>query len=69
MSGIPSCSDVLAFDDLESRFGKDNAFTIVRTLEQFEGILEERVARLSGEQRLRNVFSLMKAGIRGQTQH
>jgi len=69
MSGVPSCSDVLVFGDLETRFGKDNAFAIVRTLEQFEGILEERVARLSGEQRLRNVFSLMKAGIRGQTQH
>ncbi|MDX2027035.1 MAG: hypothetical protein SFW62_00170 [Alphaproteobacteria bacterium] len=57
------------FADLETRFGRDNAFAILRTLEQFEGILEARVARLSCEERLQNVFALMKDNMRYQTRH
>jgi hypothetical protein len=68
-----SCSSLatapLAFTDLEFRFGRDNAFVILRTLEQFEGVREERVARLSFEDRLTNVLRLMKESIRVQTRH
>jgi hypothetical protein len=59
----------LQFADLEGRFGRDNACAILRTLEQFEGVLEERVARLSFEERLTNVFRLMKENMRIQTRH
>ena len=57
------------FMDLESRFGKDNAFTILRTLEQFEGVMETQVARLPFDERLRNVLRLMKENTRFQTCH
>jgi hypothetical protein len=57
------------FNDLETRFGRDNAFAILRTLEQFEGVAEMRVAKLPCEERLRNVFRLMKDNLRYQTQH
>jgi hypothetical protein len=59
----------LGFEDLETRFGKDNAFAILRALEQFEGILEARVAKLSFEARLQNVLRLMKENMRYQTRH
>lgn len=62
-------SYVLEFSDLESRFGRDNAFSILRTLEQFEGISEIRVSKLSHEERLKNVFALMKENMRYQTRH
>ena len=61
--------DGLDFFDLESRFGLDNARTILRTLEQFEGISELRVVKLSYEDRLRNVLAAMKENIRFQTRH
>jgi len=61
--------DGLDFVDLESRFGADNARSIIHTLEQFEGISEVRVAKLSYEDRLRNVMSAMKDNIRYQTRH
>ncbi|MDP9126833.1 MAG: hypothetical protein M3N08_01045 [Pseudomonadota bacterium] len=60
---------LIDFADLETRFGKDNAFAILRTLEQFEGVLEARVAKLSWEERLQNVFALMKENMRYQTRH
>jgi hypothetical protein len=59
----------LDFVDLKTRFGLDNARAILRTLEQFEGIAEIRVAELSYEDRLRNVMSAMKDNIRFQTRH
>ncbi len=62
-------SDALEFTDLETRFGRDSAFSILRTLEQFEGVLEERVSKLSFEDRLKNVIRLMKENIRVQTRH
>ena len=62
-------SYVLDFSDLESRFGRDSAFSILRTLEQFEGIHEARVAKLSCDERLQNVFALMKENIQYQTRH
>lgn len=62
-------SSPIEFADLESRFGRDNAFTILRTLEQFEGVREERVSTLPVEERLRNVFRLMKENMRLQTRH
>ncbi len=59
----------LVFSDLESRFGRESAFAILRTLEQFEGVLEARVTKLSFEERLENVFRMMKENIRYQTRH
>jgi UV DNA damage repair endonuclease len=61
--------DKLDFLDLETRFGLESARAILRTLEQFEGISENRVAKLSYEDRLRNVMSAMKDNIRFQTRH
>jgi hypothetical protein len=60
---------LLDFADLEVRFGKDNAFAILRTLEQFEGVREARVANLSWQERLQNVFAVMKENMRLQTRH
>lgn len=59
----------LDFLELEDRFGLDNARAILRTLEQFEGISERRVSKLSNDDRLRNVISAMKDNIRYQTRH
>jgi hypothetical protein len=59
----------LDFIELENRFGMDNARVILRTLEKFEGIPEYRVAKLSYEDRLNNVISVMKDNIRCQTRH
>ncbi len=59
----------LEFNDLESRFGRESAFAILRTLEQFEGVAEVRVSKLSYEERLKNVFQLMKENMRYQTRH
>ncbi len=59
----------IEFNDLESRFGRESACAILRTLEQFEGISETRVNRLSYNERLKNVFRLMKENIRYQTRH
>jgi hypothetical protein len=67
-SSIRSASPI-EFNDLEDRFGRENALTILRTLEQFEGIREERVAALPAAERLRNVFRLMKDNVRLQTRH
>ncbi|MDE1900830.1 MAG: hypothetical protein KGI37_04185 [Alphaproteobacteria bacterium] len=57
------------FAELEDRFGQDSARAILRTLEQFEGIPEFRVATLSCEDRMRNVMQAMKDNIRFQTRH
>ena len=59
----------LNFIDLEDRFGLDNACAILRTLEEFEGIAEVRVAKLSYAERLQNVMSAMREGVSLQTQH
>ena len=67
-SGFDTLSP-LDFEELETRFGKDNAFAILRALEQFEGIIEARVAKLSFEARLQNVLRLMKENMRYQTRH
>ena len=61
--------DSLDFLDLKDRFGLDNAYAILRTLEQFEGISEGRDSALSYEERLQNVISSMKDNIRFQTRH
>ena len=52
--------DSLEFLELVSRYGRESAFAILRMLEEFEGVLEARVANLSFEERLQNVFRLMK---------
>jgi len=57
------------FLELVDRFGSDNARVILRTLEQFEGIPEYRVANLSYKDRLSNVLSAMRDNIRYQTRH
>jgi len=59
----------LDFDDLQTRFGLDNAVAILRALEQFEGISEANVRALPLEQRMKNVFSLMMENMRCQTRH
>ena len=69
MSNAGQISSSLDFADLESRFGRASAFAILRTLEQFEGVREERVAALPVEERLKNVFRLMRENIRFQTRH
>lgn len=57
------------FSDLEVRYGYDAAMMIVKTLEQFEGIVESRVARLPPEIRLENVLRVMSENLRPQTKH
>ncbi|MDD5585730.1 MAG: hypothetical protein PHY92_02095 [Alphaproteobacteria bacterium] len=59
----------LDFDELEDRFGSDNALAILRALERFEGVREEWVVSLSREERLENVFRLMAESVRYQTKH
>lgn len=59
----------LEFCELETRFGRESAFAILRTLEQFEGIVEARVAKLPAEERMKNVFRLMRENMRHQTRH
>jgi hypothetical protein len=61
--------DNLEYLELENRFGMDMARAILRTLEQFEGISEDGVTKLSYEDRLRNVMSAMKDNVRFQTRH
>ncbi len=69
MSDINLISGSLDFIDLESRFGRDNALAILSMLEQFEGVLEVRVSKLPPEERMKNVFRLMKENMRYQTRH
>jgi len=59
----------IEFEDLENRFGFDNARLILRTLEQFEGIPEHRGSELSYEDRLDYVMMTMKDNLRYQTRH
>lgn len=59
----------LDFDDLECRFGRENAVAILRALEQFEGISEAGVRTLPLDERMKNVFSLMLENMRYQTRH
>ena len=61
--------DQLNYGDLEDRFGRDSARAILRTLEQFEGIVDARVANLSFDDRMRNVLAVMRDNIRFQTRH
>ncbi len=69
MSESQIASSLLDFKTLETRFGRENARSILRTLEQFEGIRAECVTRLSYEQRLQNVFRAMSENMRYQTRH
>ena len=46
----------IAYNELEQRFGSDNARDILRTLEQMNGICEELVSAWSYEDRWANVF-------------
>jgi hypothetical protein len=62
-------SQTLEFDDLEDRFGRENAYAILRALERFEGVREEWVSNMSREERLENVFRLMAESVRYQTRH
>lgn len=57
------------FNDLETRYGYEAALMIIKTMEQFEGIVESRVARLSPEHRLENVLRVMGENLRPQTRH
>lgn len=72
MTGIDNDSfdmGTLKFQELEERYGHENARAILKSLEQFEGVVEEEVARFSLQDRLSNVFELMKEGMRFQTRH
>lgn len=66
---LPLDMSTIDFAELEDRYGHENACAILRTLEQFEGVKEADVAKFSWQDRLRNVFDLMKDGIRFQTRH
>ena len=66
---FPFDMGALDFLDLEDRYGQENAYVILRTLEQFEGVRESDVAKISRRDRFKNVFTLMKEGIRFQTRH
>jgi hypothetical protein len=59
----------LEFKELEDRYGHENACAILRTLEQIEGVQEADVAQFTWQDRLKNVFELMKDGLRFQTRH
>jgi hypothetical protein len=59
----------IEFDELEDRYGHENACAILRTLENFEGVKEAEVAQFSMQDRLHHVFDLMKEGMRFQTRH
>lgn len=69
MSDLNLSSGSIDFADLRTRFGHDSALVILRTLEQFEGIVESRVSKLPVEERMKNVFRLMKENMRYQTRH
>lgn len=59
----------IEFHELEDLYGHEEACAILRALEQFEGVKEAEAARFSWQDRLKNVFDLMKEGIRYQTRH
>ena len=59
----------IEFLDLESRYGYDNAYAILRVLEQFEGVAESCVRDLSCNERLQNVFRMMTDNMRYETRH
>lgn len=69
MQNVNLSAPFLEFVELESRFGRDSAFAILRTLEQFEGVVEARVSKLPVEERMKNVFRIMKENMRFQTRH
>lgn len=69
MSDFSQPVQSLAYNDLETRFGPENAMVILRTLEQFEGVIEERVNKLSSQERFKNVLRLMRDNMRTQTRH
>ena len=69
MKDISQTMSAFDFTDLEVRFGRDNAFAILRALEEFEGVRAFRVSKLSFEDRLKNVFRLMTDNLNLQTRH
>ncbi len=69
MTKFVSPNEPMAFDDLEARFGAETAYVILRTLEEFEGISFVHVAGLTPEDRLKNVFAVMRENLRYQTRH
>jgi len=60
---------IMRFDELEDRYGSENAYAILRALEMFEGVREEWVKRMSNEERFNNVMRLMAENMRYQTRH
>ncbi len=66
---IHSEIEPIDFSELESRYGHESAFAILRVLEQFEGVIESHVTQLSFEERMENVFRLMRDNMRYQTRH
>ncbi len=65
----PLSIEPLHFFELEQRFGRDNASSILRMLEQFEGIHKDQVAHLTPEQRFENVVRAMTDNMLYQTRH
>lgn len=64
LSGKP-----LRFAELEERFGRENADTILLTLERLEGVREHKVGHMTAEQRLSNVLALMAENFTSGTKH
>lgn len=63
------CFDMIDFDDLAAKFGQDNAYAILRSLEQMEGISQSAAAKMSLEERLENVVLHMQESMHYQTRH
>ncbi len=59
----------MEYAELEDKYGKDNAQSILRLLEQFEGISEMATKNMSQEKRLANVFRAMTENMLYQTRH
>ena len=66
---LPVDMTSIDFEELEDRYGHENARAILRTLEIFEGVKEAEVVKISWQDRLRNVFDLMNDNARFQTKH
>jgi hypothetical protein len=66
-----SCAELgsVDFGDLETRYGRESACAILKVLEQFEGVHEAQVAKMSYDERLDQVFYLMQDNLKYQTRH
>lgn len=59
----------IKYEELEERFGSENARNILRSMERLTGICEELVACWSYEDRLSNVLEVMQDSPCSSTRH